>query len=57
MYCLLNLTALELFELHVFQLIVMLFHLAVLTDLILYYLKYIILLMKLNRIIYFAGFS
>ena len=57
MYCLLNLTALELFELHVFQLILLLFHLAVLTDLILYYLKYIILLMKLNRIIYFAGFS
>ena len=55
MCCLINQTALRTLELHVVQLIVILFYLAALTDLILYYFKLIVLLMKLDRMIFFAG--
>ena len=44
-------------ELHVVQLIVILFHLTALTDLILYYFKFIVLLIKLDRMICFASSS
>ena len=55
MCCLINQTALRTLELYVVQLIVVLFYLAALTDLILYYFKLIVLLMKLDRMIFFAG--
>ena len=44
-------------EFHAVQLIVILFYLTVLTDKALHYLKFITLLIKLDRMIYFAGFS
>ena len=55
MCCLINQTALRTLELHVVQFIAILFHLTALTDLILYYFKLIALLMKLERMICFAG--
>ena len=57
MCCLINQTALRTLELYVVQLIVVLSYLAALTDLILYYFKllYEIVLMKLDRMIFFAG--
>ena len=44
-------------EFHAVQLIIILFYLTVLTDKALHYLKFITLLIKLDRMIYFAGFS